>query len=144
MKKDIWVLIVAMVIWGISNGCTGPQKTVVEEGLTPKVVASPAVIKLDKKATVTFLATGLPPGQEFNVITVTADGIKTDITSSLDPDPIANDQGAWISVWKDCGRFISRKLIKEGVYTITVTDGEYNPLAHVPVAFYSEKAKKKK
>jgi hypothetical protein len=35
-------------------------------------------------------------------------------------------------------------LVKEGAYTITVTDSEYNVLAHAPVGFYKAEEKKEK
>jgi hypothetical protein len=47
-----------------------------------------------------------------------------------------------VTTWS-CGRYIARKLVKEGAYTITVTDSDYNVLAHAPVAFYKAKEKKK-
>ena len=73
----------------------------------------------------------------------TADGIEADIGYALKPQPKSNKLGAWVTTWS-CGRYISKKLIKEGAYAITVADSDYNSLAHTPVAFYKAKEAKKK
>ena len=71
-----------------------------------------------------------------------ADGVKTDIGYALEPEPLPNKVGAWATTWS-FGTFVRRKLIKEGASAITVTDTEYNVIAHAPVAFYEEKKEKK-
>jgi len=105
------------------------------------VVANPNV-KMSKKAIITIVGTGFKPGQEVSLLFTTTDGVQADIGYALKPQPKANNIGAWVSTWS-CGRYISKKLIKEGAYTITVADSDYNILAHTPVAFYKAKEKKK-
>ena len=143
MDRRLWIflLIVLMAGW-MGSGCVGPDKNVAKKGLGPTVVAFPAMVKMDKKATLTLIGTGFSPGKKIKLIMITADGITTDIDYSFQPEPIPNEMGTWISEWKDCGRFISEGLVKEGVFTITVADSQYNALAHVPVVFFSDKPAK--
>lgn len=148
MKKAIWGLMALMIIAGLV-GCTtmGPGKGVAKEGLVaksepaPMVVVGTPVVKMSKKVEIVIMGTGFEPGQEVRLLFTTMDGVTADIGYALKPQPVANKLGAWITTWK-CDRYIKKKLIKEGAYTIKVTDSEYNFLAHAPVAFYVEKEKK--
>ena len=74
----------------------------------------------------------------FRQVLLTADGVKTDVSGYLASKPVVNKAGAWSTVLK-AGRYISKKLIAEGVYAISVTDADYNSLASVPVGFYDAK-----
>jgi hypothetical protein len=144
MKKGFCkISFIVLVIGLLAAGCACPEKTMKQE-LGPTVSVYPGVVKLDKKATVTLMGTGFEPGKTINFVMVTEDGVKTDIGYSFKPEPVPNDTGAWASVWTDLGRFIGSKLVKAGVYTVIVTDSEYNPLAHAPIAFMEEKKEKKK
>ncbi|UCG63696.1 MAG: hypothetical protein JSW12_13585, partial [Deltaproteobacteria bacterium] len=86
---------------------------------------------------------GFQPDQEVSLLFTDVDGVQSDIGYALKPQPKANTIGAWVTTWS-CGPYISKKLIKEGAYAITVTDGDYNILAHTPVAFYKAEKKEKK
>ena len=119
---------------------------------TPALAGDPAATvmvanpyqKLDNKAKVTIVGTGFKPGQQVSLLFTTADGVQADIGYALKPAPKANKIGSWVTTWS-CGRFVKRKLITKGAYTITVTDTDYNVITHAPVAFYAaKKAKKKK
>jgi hypothetical protein len=143
MKKGIcFALVVLVAVW--MSGCASSKKEMVMKELAPTVVAFPGVVKMDKKATVTLMGAGFKPGQRIYLMIVTDDGVTTDIGYSFKPDPVPDERGAWFSEWKDCGRFISGELIKAGVYTVTVTDGNYNPIAQVPISFVEEKKEKTK
>ena len=112
--------------------------------LAAKVMVANPYQKLDSKAKVTIVGTGFKPGQEVSLLFTSADGVQADIGYALKPAPKANKIGSWVTTWS-CGRFIKKKLIKKGAYTITVTDSDYNVITHAPVAFYAvKKAKKKK
>ena len=147
MKKATGALIAVMLVIGLM-GCSylgigkGPAKegmaAAVEPG--PTVMAGTPVVKMSKKSVVVIMGTGFKPGQEVRILFTTRDGVRADIGYALKPQPVANKVGAWATTWK-CGRFVRKKLIKQGAYTLTVTDAEYNPIAHAPVAFV--KAKKK-
>ena len=112
--------------------------------LAAKAVVANPYQKLDNKAKVTIVGTGFKPGQELNMLLITEDGLESDIGYYLKPAPKANKIGSWVTTWS-CGRFIKKKVITKGAYTITVTDNDYNVITHAPVAFYAvKKAKKKK
>jgi hypothetical protein len=133
MKKMLGISVAILAVGLILTACVGAQKdTMTASGaMEPNLVVYPAVVKMDKKATAFILLT-------------TADGVKSDIGYSFEPEPVPNKMGAWASEWKDCGRYISSELVKEGVYVITVTDGEYHPLAEAPIAFTAGEKEKKK
>jgi hypothetical protein len=147
MKRLIGGILAVFVIVSLV-GCTamGIGKKGAEEGLAqpgPTVTVATPMVKMSKKAKITIVGTGFTPGQEVSLLFTTMDGVQADIGYALKPKPVANKMGAWVTTWS-CGRYVARKLAKEGAYTITVTDSEYNTLAHTPVAFYKEKKKKKK
>jgi len=145
MKKVICVMIGAFLVVVLA-GCTttGPSKGAAKEGLAAKSEPGPTVVvvtprvKMSKKATITIKGTGFKPGQEVELLFTAVDGVQSDIGYALKPKPVADKTGTWVTTWS-CGRFISKKLIKEGTYTITVTDVDYNSLAEAPVAFFAEK-----
>ena len=150
MKKAIGGLVTAVLVVCLA-GCSaiGPSKGGAKEGLAVKkelgrkVVAATPYVKMSKKAKVVIMGTGFTPGQEIRVLFTTMDGMLNDIGVHLKPAPVPNKVGAWVTTWK-CGRFVRKKLIKQGAYIITVTDSKYNVLAHAPVAFYAAKKSKKK
>jgi len=153
MKKLIGGLTAVVLVAGLV-GCStmGPGKGAAKEGLAlpsepgPTVMAGTPVVKMSKKSVVVIMGTGFKPGQEVRILFTTWDGVRADIGYAIKPQPVANKVGAWVTTWK-CGRFVRKKLIKQGAYTLTVTDAEYNPIAHAPVAFVKAKkkgAKKKK
>ncbi len=139
MKKLIGGLIaailVAVLVFGTGVGITGASPAG-ESNPAPTVVVVDPILKLDKKAQVVIIGAGFEPGQELRLLVTDVNGVSADVAATLDPEPVANDLGAWATAWTGAGRYISKKLIKEGVYTITVTDGEYNALASAAVAFY--------
>lgn len=147
MKKLIGGLIaailVAVLVFGTGVGITGASPAGESEPAPTVVVVDP-ILKLDKKAQVVIMGAGFEPGQEIHLLVTDVNGVRADVGATLDPEPVANEVGAWATAWTGAGRYISKKLIKEGVYTITLTDAEYNALASVAVAFYdSEKPEEK-
>jgi len=149
MRKVVYGLMAVIMVFGLVGCATmGPGKTGAEEGLTaqskpgPTVVVANPNVKMSKKAMVTVVGAGFQPGQTVSLLFTTTDGVQADIGYALKPKPKANKIGAWVTTWS-CGRYVSKKLIKEGAYAITVADSEYNIIAHAPVAFYKAKEKKK-
>jgi len=150
MKKVVYGLMAVIMVFGLVGFATmGPGKSGAEEDLTAQIKPGPTVVvanpnvKMGSKAKVTVVGTGFQPGQEVSLLFTTTDGVVADIGYALKPRPKANKIGAWVTTWS-CGRYIKKKLIKEGVYTITAAASDYNILAHTPVAFYKAKEKKKK
>ncbi|MFQ6078424.1 MAG: hypothetical protein ACE5NJ_04715 [Thermodesulfobacteriota bacterium] len=147
MKRVMYGLVAVIVVVGLV-GCTtmGLGKKEAKEGLAqpgPTVMVATPMVKMSKKAKITIVGTGFQPGQEVSLLFTTADGVQADIGYALKPKPVANKIGAWATTWS-AGRYIKKKLIKQGAYAITVADSEYNILTHAPVAFYKAKKKKKK
>lgn len=132
MKSILSIWMMASLVF---MGCTQltPGKSRVEGAVPTVDVVSP--VKMSKKATVTIKGQGFKPGQEVNLVFTSKDGIQSDIGYALKPAPKVDESGTWSTTW-NCGRFISKKLVKAGTpYKIAVTDGEYNPLAHTFVTF---------
>ena len=137
MKKLIWGLVVVILITSLitvtnldSAGASG------DSGGNPAasvVVANP-ILELTGEAKIVIMGAGFEPGQEVRLATSIL-GARSDIGFQLDPEPVANATGAWITAWSP-GRFISRKMLKEGALAIEVTDAEYNPITYAVVAFY--------
>lgn len=139
MKKKIGGLVAVMLVFGVvlCNYVGSRESLAADSGLGPTVVAT-SMVKISKKAEVVIMGAGFVPNHEIRILFTTKDGLITDIKYSLKPQPVADKRGAWVTTWT-CGRFITKKLIKEGVYIITAADGDYNPLSHAPVFFYVEK-----
>jgi len=137
-KKFLLFLIMGLVVIGLVSGTTLAVAKSSASDPTVSIVAIPSAVALDKNAQIAIMGSGLEPGQEVSLLLITADGVKTDLSGYLASKPVVNKAGAWSTVVK-AGRYISKKLIAEGVYAISVTDADYNSLASVPVGFYDAK-----
>lgn len=141
MKKTIIVpltLILVIGLFGCANMTGGKSSAVSASHPAPIVVMGTPMVPLDNKAEAVIMGAGFQPGQEVFLLITDANGIKSDIEYALKPVPKANAAGTWSTTWS-CGRYVKKKLVKEGAYVITVTDTKYEPLAHVPVTFYMAK-----
>ena len=146
MKKLLYALttVVIMIgLVGLSPSLVMDTATAQATSPGPKVAMGTPMVKMDKKAQAVIMGTGFQPGQEVSVLFTDVDGVQADIGYALKPEPKANKIGAWVTTWS-CGRYVAKKLIKEGAYVITVTDSDYNVIDITPVSFYQAKAKKKK
>jgi hypothetical protein len=140
MKRELsFLIILAAPIFLLACGHVGTVSQQAQEeqlhGAPTLIVATP-MVKMSKKAQVTIMGTGFKPGEEIRLVFTTMDGVQGDIGHALDPQPVVNEIGGWMTTWK-CGRYVSKGLIKEGTYTIMATDTDYNFLAHIPVNFYA-------
>ncbi len=86
------------------------------------------------------MGAGFEPKQEVALLVGTQQpdmpgaAFTSDIRDNVDPQPVANERGMWITVW-DCGALISKKLLSEGTYTLFVTEPHtYGVLATAPFA----------
>ncbi len=103
-----------------------------------KLVVDTPQVTLSKKTVVQLSGHGFKPGQEIAVLFTAVDGVLSDIGFALDPAPVADQDGNWKTTWK-CGRFIKKKLIKAGTYTLKAADTDYNVMAEATVTFVSGK-----
>lgn len=132
MRKRICLLVLAIFV---ATGCgyTGTGKGTSKQVSATVEVAGP--IKMDKKASATITGKGFKPGQEINILFTAEDGAQSDIGYGLKPAPKPDASGAWSTTWA-AGDFVARKMVEAGgSYKLTVTDSEYNPVAHTSVAF---------
>ena len=147
MTKLLYALTAATIMVGFLGCATmgtepsGAQQQALSPP-TPIIVVDSPMIKLDRKSTVSIVGSGFTPGQELSLMITDVEGVQSDIGYSLKPEPKVNESGAWYTTWS-CDDYVRRKLVGEGAYAITVTDSDYNPLAHVPVAFYKVEEEKK-
>ncbi len=108
----------------------------------PNVTVAPAPVPY-KKGKVYISGSGFKPKQELG-IRVMMGGVLSDITFLVKPRPIANEFGAFSSVWS-LNREIRRKLLKANTaYTITIVDEDGNTVGTAPLVFDKAKKKKKK
>jgi len=133
MKKWIyWVIAIIMVLGlGVhANAASGQSSP------APLISATP-MVKMTKDVKVTIVGTGFKPGEEIIILYTDPNGVVADIGYALKPEPKADNKGEWSTTW-GCGRYIKKKLITEGVTSITVTDSDYNILAHDSIYFYAQ------
>ena len=109
--------------------------------LAPVVIVGTPVIKFDKKAAVVIMGSGFQPGQEIRILVSTPGEAGSDLDGALKPDPEVNSTGTWATTW-NAGMYIGKKIIDPGVAKITVTDAEYNPIAHTAVFVQREEKPK--
>jgi hypothetical protein len=126
-------LVVTVIISGSSilAAATNPS---------PSVVMATPIVKMDSKVCrVTIMGSGFKAGDTVNMILKTPDGVYSDVTPSLSPAPKANEVGAWATVF-DASTFVGKKIMGQGMYTLQVTDADYNTLANVPFGLYDPAA----
>jgi hypothetical protein len=103
-----------------------------------KLMVETPTVTMGKEAVVNLSGQGFKPGEEVVILFTADDGVVSDIGFALDPQPVADNSGAWATAWK-CGRFISKKPIKEGTYTLKAADADYNVLAEAGITFAAGK-----
>jgi len=134
MKKLLVAMAVMVLIVGLvgcaTTGTGGSKSTAQLMVVTPEV-------ELSKKATVDLKGEKFMPNQEVALLFIDVDGVMSDINFAVDPQPVADEAGSWATTW-NCGRFVSKKLIKAGTYTIKAADVDYNVLAEATITFYAK------
>jgi len=131
------ILIVALPIFSDFNPLR--LEDCLAADMKPVLALGTPIVKADKKAEVVIMGSGFQPGQEIKLLVTYPDGMKSDIGYALKPEPKPDATGTWSTTWS-AGRPVSKKLIPPGPCRITVTDGDYNPIATSVVFF--EKAEK--
>ena len=129
--KRFLAAIILIAVATLFSGCTGMSSEA--ETMNYKAsVAAPA--KLDKKGSIEISGTSFKPGANIVLIFNSSDGIKSDLSGSLKPAPVADANGNWTTTW-GYGRMVKKKIIKAGSYKIDVVNDDYETLTSVSVFF---------
>jgi len=153
-KRVLFVgTVVAVMLVVAAAGCTSDGETAAEGEAgangeytrstavapSPSVAAASSVVQLHGDTKVVLTGSGFDPGQELRLLLTTEQGgirAVSDFTYAADPEPVANEEGAWVTAWGVFGRLFDKEVITDGVYAIVVTDTDNNPVATTSVAFY--------
>ncbi len=129
--KRFLAAIMLLAVASLFAGCAGMGSKA--ETMNYKVsVAGPA--KLDKKGSIEISGSGFAPNSNIVLIFNSADGIKSDLSGSLKPAPVADADGNWTTTW-GYGRMVKKKIIKAGSYKIDVVNDDYETLTSTSVSF---------
>ena len=100
---------------------------------TPQITAV-GLLELDKKGEIELFGQGFAPHSEITLLLITTDGVQSDIGYAVTPAPVADATGNWTTTWS-YGRFVKKKLVAEGDYSLIATDEDFTPLAQGTVTF---------
>ena len=141
-RRRLGLLVAVLLVGLLVVGCAGMGKETKEvKTVARSVIVSTPMVELSKTGRVVFYGTGFAPKQEIQFLFKDSGGVPTIINSALKPDPVPNEEGAWVTAW-DAGGYLS--LIKPGTTMITIADKEYETLAQVPVEFVAPPKKEEK
>ena len=129
--KRFLAMIVFLLVGTLVAGCSSYTNWMNTSNLEVSV-AGPA--KLDQNGAIQINGTGFHAGDNIVLLFNSADGIKSDLSGSIKPEPVADANGNWTTKWS-YGRMVKKKIIKEGSYTIDVVNEDYEKLASVSVTF---------
>ncbi len=129
--KRFLAAIVLIAVATLFTGCAG-MNSQADKADYKVSIASPA--KLDKKGSIEISGSGFKAGTNIVLIFNSADGIKSDLSGSLKPVPVADAEGNWTTTW-GYGRMVKKKIIKAGDYKIDVVNDDYETLASTSVTF---------
>lgn len=129
--KRFMAALVMLAVAALFTGCAGMSSNA--KTMDYKVfVTGPA--KLDKKGSIEISGTDFKPGTNIVLIFNSADGIKSDLSGSLKPAPVADAAGNWATTWS-YGRMVKKKIIKAGSYQIDVMNEDYETLTSTSLTF---------
>ena len=131
MKRLLVVLVAVVVLATLVTGggiLLAAEESQTDAGAT--VVVWPAVAKLHSNTPLVIMGSGFDPGQEVYVLLQHANGSTSNIVDGLDPMPVADEGGNFGTLFV-FGRL--ERISAEGVFSLTVTDVNYNTLAIVPI-----------
>ena len=139
--KNLTRMVLAMILVLGMMGCATMDKKPELPGTLE--ILTPVLNMSEKETKVKLKGTGFTPDQAVMILFIHPDGVRQDVGWALKPEPKADATGTWETTW-DAKRFMQKKLIKEGVYTLMVTDAEYNEIDTQTVQFTGKLPKKKK
>jgi len=126
----------------IAGWLSGAQDSVAIAGMGPELGVLPAKVEYKRRVQAFISGSGFKPNQEIG-IRIMMGGVLSDISYLIKPRPIANDNGAFASVWT-LNREIRRKLLTIGSHKLTAVDEDGNELATTKLTFKKAASKKKK
>lgn len=146
MKKFFKIILAVFMVIGLmgitDSYLPDPNESMAaEQG--PVLAMGTPIVKMSKKSKVVIMGTGFEPGQKIRILLVTPDGQRSDVSYAVKPEPKVDKTGSWTTTWS-AGRYVAKKLIKGGVYTIMAVGSDYIPIAHTPVVFQKTGKSKKK
>lgn len=94
----------------------------------------PASTALDKKGMLEISGSGFKANEPVLLLFTTADGVTSEIGYALKPEPVADTKGNWSTQWS-YGRFVKKKLVAAGDFTLSATDDDFNELAATKIKF---------
>ena len=139
MKNLTRIFLVMVLVFGITGCATTEKKPDLPgtlEILTPEV-------DLAKQTKVKLKGTGFKPGDAVMMLFYDQNDVPLDVGWALKPEPKADANGEWATTW-NAKRYMQKKMIKAGEYTIAVTDADYNEIDSKMVKFVGKFPKKKK
>ncbi|MFC1798636.1 hypothetical protein ACFLZL_02380 [Thermodesulfobacteriota bacterium] len=104
----------------------------------PTVIIEPKIVKMNKKAVVNLSGKGFKPNQEVRILIFDTNGVLSDIGDKLKPEPKSDKTGSWSTTWS-AGRFVSKKLVKNGEYKIFITNTKYKTIVQSVIIFSKDK-----
>lgn len=138
MKKLTCALIIMVCVMSL----VGFSSIVIANDIKPTLEVVTSTVDLAKEKEVKFKAKGFASDQQFTLMFIDNDGMKNDIGAALKPDPKADAKGTWEGAW-DISSYLKAKLIKEGDYTLILSDPDYKEFESKKVNFFGKPEKKK-
>lgn len=97
-------------------------------------ITSAGTAPLDKKGSIELSGSGFAPNSDVTLLFTTKDGVESDIGYALKPAPRADDKGNWSTTWS-YGRFVKKKLVDAGEYSLVATDDDFSPVTNTSITF---------
>ena len=98
----------------------------------------------DSGAVIAILGAGFTPQQPVE-LNIELNGVPVNMTGMLNPEPVANETGAFATVWPMSRRMYRNSVLgKSGLWTITAVDHNGAPLASAPFGVCDPKQAKEK
>ena len=133
----VFVLVLVLGLIYVVPAIAG-ESSAIEEKVTPVLTVWPPIVKLSGETQVTILGSGFEPGQELAFVIPAPDGGATNVNRGLfpvtkyDEEPIVDQRGNFAFVL-DFGYIRLERVVAEGIWELTVTDSNYNPIAVAPI-----------
>ncbi|MCV6602313.1 MAG: hypothetical protein OIF54_12290 [Cohaesibacter sp.] len=122
MPKMLLPLATTLAFAGLSSAAFGADLTI------------QGTAKMDAKGKIAISGSGFKPDSDVMLLFTTADGVESDVTYALDPAPVADAKGRFTTTWS-YGRFVKKKLVSPGSFTLKATDADFAPLGETTITF---------